>query len=224
MTVPIYETINGTLTEVETTVPVLDVHELLDYLYTDVGLVCPPEKASEYWRHMRQHGNPHAVNFPSTGESHIPFSLYGDECCLGDPKDKVTGIYVSLTLFKPKVSKYREFLIFAMQDSIMIHDGLKTLIPVLRHIVWSCNVAFEGKYPACNIAGEALPPSKQKLAGQSFAGRCKYACVELKGDWKWHERVLRLIYTPVSIQCCFLCKAQQARDTRMFIGPPISHT
>ncbi|CAE7943221.1 unnamed protein product, partial [Symbiodinium necroappetens] len=148
VTVPIYETISGTLTEVETTVPVLDVYELLEYLYKDLGLVCPPEKAREYWQHMRQNGNPHALRFPAAGDSHIQFSLYGDECCLGDPKDKVTGIFVSLTLFKPKVSKHREFLIFAMQ---------------------------------------ALPPAKQKLAGQSFAGHCKYACVELKGDWKWHE-------------------------------------
>ncbi|CAE7193228.1 unnamed protein product [Symbiodinium sp. CCMP2592] len=212
--VPIYEKVDGTLKEVETTVPVLDVHELLDYLHSNLDLVCPPGKANEYWQHMKQCGNPHALNFPG-GDDHIPFSLYGDECSLGEPKDKVTGIYVSLTLFKPKMAKYREFLIFAMQDAVMIHDGLRTLVPVLRHIVWSCNVAFQGKYPSCNAAGEELPPSKQKLAGQIFAGGCKYACAELKGDWKWHERVLRLQHTPVSTKCCFLCKAE-AQDSCSF--------
>ena len=213
MVVPIYEMVDGERREGQTTVPVLDVHELLDFLHKDLLLQCPPEDTRRYWQHMRACSMPHAVNFPGT-DNHVPFSLYGDECCLGDPKDKVTGIYVSLTLFKPKLAKYREILIVAMQDSIMIHEGLKSLLPVLRHIVWSCNVAFEGKYPSCNAAGELLPPRKQQMAGQKFADQRKYACVELKGDWKWHERVLRLINTPVSIKCCFLCRAE-ARDNNL---------
>ena len=46
-----------------------------------------------------------------------------------------------------------------------------------------------------------------KKANQLLAGGHKFACCELKGDWKWHERTLRLQDTPVSKRCCFLCDA-----------------
>ena len=118
--------VDGERREGETTVPIIDVHELLDFLHKDLLLQCPEHDTRRYWQHMRACSMPHALNFPGT-DDHVPFSLYGDECCLGEPKDKVTGIYVSFTLFKPKLAKYREILIFAMQDSIMIHEGLKTL-------------------------------------------------------------------------------------------------
>ena len=211
--VPVYETVNGKRVEAETTVQVLDVHEVLDYLHSELLLQCPMEAARHYWAHMRSHGMEHAVRFPGT-DSHVPFSLYGDELCLGDPGDKCTGIFLSLTLWKPKAAKFREFLLFAMSDKVMIHEGLKTLTPVLRHIVWSCNIAFTGVYPSCSSSGNMLPPAKQRKAGKSFADGRVYACAELKGDWKWHERVLRLQNTPVSVRCCFLCQAE-ARDTNL---------
>ena len=204
--------INGQMTEVETTVPVVDVHELLDYLRTELKLVPPPEVVQNYWRHLRECDMPHAKCFPGD-DDHIPFSLYGDECVLGDPKDKVTGIYLSLTLFKPKSVREGQFLLFCMQDEHMIHDQLRTLRPVLQHLVWSCNVAFSGVYPELDAFGQQLPMKKRRLAGTMMAGNCRYACAELKGDWKYHERVLRLKATPVSRECCFLCDAHAADDT-----------
>ena len=175
--------INGQMTEVETTVPVVDVHKLLDYLRTELKLVPPREVVERYWRHLRENGMPHAKFFE---DDHIPFSLYGDECVLGDPKDKVTGIYLSLTLFKPKSIREGQFLLFCMQDEHMIHDQLKTLRPVPQHLVWSCNVAFSGVYPELDAFGQQLPMKKRRMAGTKLAGDCRYACAELKGDWKYH--------------------------------------
>ena len=200
-----YAMVNGQQTEVETTIPVLDVHELLDYLGTELQLVPPRNVVHQYWRHLRDCDNPHAKFFPGT-DDHIPFSLYGDECVLGDPKDKVTGIFLSLTLFKPKAIRQGQWLLCCMQDEHMLHDQLKTLRPILQHIVYTCNCAFEGIYPELDAWGQLLPDKKRKLAGRRMAAQ--YACAELKGDWKYHERILRLKATPVSRECCFLCDAE----------------
>ena len=207
--VPVAEMVNGTLVETEAKVPVIDVHELLDYLHTELNIRCPMEETHRFWNHLRANGMPFATSFPGT-DDHIPFSLYGDECVLGDPKDKVTGIFLSLTLFKPKGVRQGQFLLFCTQDAHMIHDNLKTLIPVLRHIVHCCNSAFAGVYPSTDACGEALPAKKAALAGRRMAGDRLYACSELKGDWKYHERILRLKATPVSRECCFLCNAEAA--------------
>ena len=197
--------------EVMVPIPVVDIHALLDYLYTSLKLQCPPEKTYEFWHHLRQQDNPFANKFPGTSE-HIPFSLYGDECCLGgDPKDKVTGIFISFTLFKPRAVREGQFLVCAVQDSVLIHENMRSIRPILKHIVWSCNCAFEGRYPATDADGKPLTPGKQNLAGKVFECKQKFSCVELRGDWKWHERVLRLLSTPTSIRCCFLCNAH-ARD------------
>ncbi|CAE7228588.1 unnamed protein product, partial [Symbiodinium pilosum] len=207
VTVPVYRMINGQLTEVETTVPVLDVHELLDYLRTELKLAPPTEVVHKYWQHLRDCDMPHAKHFPGT-DDHIPFTLYGDECVLGDPKDKVTGIFLSLTLFKPKTIREGQFLLFCMQDEHMVHDELKTLRPVLQHLVWGCNVAFNGVYPENDAFGRPLPLKKRRWAGTMMADGCRYACAELRGDWKYHERILRLRATPVSRECCFFCDAE----------------
>ena len=198
---------------VEMPVPVLDIHELLDYMHTELKLCCPNDKTREFWQHMRAHNVPHALGFPGTDE-HCPYSLYGDEACLNahDPKDKVTGLFLSLTLFKPKEVRQGQFLICALQDQITINNEQQTLRPILKHIVWCCNQAFEGRYPTCTAEGGALSPSKARRAGQAMA--CKFACAELKADWKFHERWLRLVATPTSTHCCFLCDAA-ANDSNL---------
>ncbi|OLP75731.1 hypothetical protein AK812_SmicGene44430 [Symbiodinium microadriaticum] len=204
----IYEGFEGDRKEVQTTVPVLDPHELLDYLQTECKLVCPLEKVRKYWKHLRENGNPFALAFPGS-DSHVPFTIYGDELTLGkDAKDKVTGIFLQLTLFKPRAARQGMWLICAVQDAVMVHDNMQTLKPLLEHIVWSCNLAFEGRYPCVSKDGAPLGGLKAQKAGAEFAGGARFACCEYRGDWKWHERTLRLLRTPVSKKCCFLCDAE----------------
>ena len=212
--ITLYEGFEGDRREVETTVPVLDVHEILDYLQTELKLQCPLDKVQAYWKHLRDHGNPFAINFPGS-DNHVPFTLYGDEVVLGkDSKDKVTGLFLQLTLFKPRVVREGLWLLCAIQDSVMVHENLKSLQPVLQHIVWSCNCAFTGRYPANAMDGTPLTGVKAEKAGTEFAFGTRWACAELRGDWKWHERTLRLLRTPVSKKLCFLCNAE-ASDGHM---------
>ena len=206
VTVPVVACATGVEERVDVKVPVLDVHELLGHLHCKLGLVTPPEKVEQYWNHNKNCNVPHAMRFPGTNH-HVPFSLYGDECNLGEATDKVTAIFLHLTLFKPKKVKHGFFLLFCMKDSEMIHENLTTLTPVLKHIVWSCNIAFYGIYPSCNMNGGPLTPTKQRRAGMSLANGVCWACAELKGDWLWHQRTLRLKDIPVARNICFLCDA-----------------
>ena len=152
---------------------------------------------------------PWAPNHPGSNESHIPFSLYGDECVLGNPRDKVTAMFLQLTLFKPKSIRLGHFMLFCIKDEFLVHNNLKSLSPILDHLTWSANQAMTGYYPHCDAKGQPFPPEKQRLAGKPLtAAHHKFSCVEFKGDWKWHERVWRLRATPSSKECCFLCGAR----------------
>ena len=197
---------------VNTTIPVLDPHELLDFLQTELQLQCPMDKVRAYWKHLRDNGYPFAKNFPARNEDldcMVPFTIYGDELTLGkDSRDKVTGIFLQLTLFRPRQSRQGIWLLCAVQDACMVHENLQTITPILEHIVWSCNQACIGSYPTVSRTGSALTGLKSKKAGQKFSGDTRWVCSELRGDWKWHERVLRLLRTPVSKKCCFMCDAE----------------
>ena len=194
------------------TIPVLDPHEVLDYVQAELKLECPKDKVRGFWKHLRENGNPFANNFPAAEndlEQMVPFTIYGDELTLGkDAKDKVTGIFLQLTLFKPKEARQGIWLLAAVQDACMIHENLKTLMPIMEHIVWSCNQACIGSYPTVSRTGSALTGLKSKKAGQKFSGDTRWLCAELRGDWKWHERTLRLLRTPTSKKCCFLCDGE----------------
>ena len=204
VTVPVLSCAAGVEQRMDVKVPVLDVHELLGYLHCSLGLVTPTEKVEMYWQHNKNCNVPHATRFRGIS-LHVPFSLYGDECNPGEATDKVTARFLHLTLFKPKKIKHGFFLLCSMKDCEMIHEELTMLAPVLRHIVWSCNVAFDGLYPSCDMNAHALPPSKQRHAGMSLANGVRWACVELKGDWLWHQRTLRLKDIPVAKKVCYLC-------------------
>ncbi|CAE7399676.1 PLCXD2 [Symbiodinium necroappetens] len=99
----IYEGFEGDRKMVNTTIPVLDPHELLDFLQAELQLQCPMDKVRAYWKHLRDNGYPFAKNFPARNEDldcMVPFTIYGDELTLGkDSRDKVTGIFLQLTLF-----------------------------------------------------------------------------------------------------------------------------
>ncbi|CAE7751716.1 unnamed protein product [Symbiodinium sp. CCMP2592] len=218
--VPVWEYADGEWKQASTTVPVLDIHEILSYVHCELGLQTPPEKVKEYWAHLCSHGVPFATRHPSTHanepcrHSHIPFSLYGDECQLSaDGSEKVTAMFVSLTLFRPKEVRLGHFMVFCMKDEFMVHENLATLSPILKHIAWSSNVAFDGKFPQCGPMGEALSSSKMARAGDFLAHGRAFAACELRGDWKWHERTLRLLHTPTSTCCCLFCGAEASDES-----------
>ncbi|CAE7479305.1 unnamed protein product [Symbiodinium sp. CCMP2592] len=188
--------------------PVLDVHEVLAYLHNEVKVEVPAEMVQNYYAHMEAVDMPWIRGFPGD-KTEIPFSLYGDECCLSaDPHDKVVAFFMSIHLFRPTSVRQGQFLIAAVQHDLLVDDEcLRSLFPILQHIVWSCNVAFEGRYPHTRFDGGSLTPSKLQKAGTPLANGRRWVCSQVKGDWKWLEKVLRLLPTPVSKQPCYMCDA-----------------
>lgn len=198
---------SGLETEVSMEIPILDVHEVLAYLYNEVKVQVPAEMVQAYHEHLDRVDMPWAKGFPGC-KSEIPFSLYGDECCLSqDPHDKVVALFMSTPLFRPRSVRQGQFLLAAIQQDLVIEDGLRTLHPILEHITWSANIAFEGTYPFTRYDGGPLTASKQKVAGTPLAAGRRFCCSEIKGDWKWLEKVLRLLPTPVSKKMCYMCDA-----------------
>ena len=171
-------------------IPIIDVDKLLRYIHEEMQVQCPVEKVQQYWQHLQSVGMPFAKNHPGSID-HIPFSLYGDEAVIGnDPHDKVLALFLSLPLFRPNSVRQGQFLIFAIHDELCIKENMQTMHPVLMHVVKTANRAFDA------------------MQGP------RWACTELKGDWKFHELWLRLSPTPVSKRPCWLCDAE-ASDTPM---------
>ncbi|CAE7338143.1 unnamed protein product, partial [Symbiodinium sp. KB8] len=217
---PIYEGFEGHRKEVMTTIPVLDPHEVLDYLQTELKLECPRDKTQQYWKHLQDHGNPFALQIGSN-DCYVPFTIYGDELTLGkDSKDKVTGVFLQLTLFKPRAARQGMWLLCAIQDSVMVHADMKTLQPVLDHIVWSCNVASDGRYPHVASDGSPLTGGKALKAGMPFFNGSRFVCAELRGDWKWHASDSPLRYYDIqAVHGYYLTtKAYNARIVMLWLA------
>ena len=121
---------------------------------------------------------------------------------------------MSIPLFRPSSVRQGQFLIAAIPQELVTEDDMKTLHPILEQITWSAKLAFEGEHPSNRYDGGPLCASKQKVAGTPLAAGRRFCCSEIKGDWKWSEKVLRLLPTPVSKQPCFLCDAR-ADDSAM---------
>ena len=172
-----------------------------------MGLRVPLEELRRFWEHLISVKHPWACTHPGA-HSHIPISLYGDDCRIGEATDKVTAFFMSLTLFKPKSVRHSQFLLACVRNELIIEENLCTISPILRHIVWSCNIAFHGMWPHRGPYGETLPASKQRLSGQQLCEGNAYTVAEVKGDWAWHCKVLRLVNTWKSLQVCFLCRAR----------------
>ncbi|CAE7274851.1 unnamed protein product, partial [Symbiodinium sp. CCMP2456] len=119
----------------------------------------------------------------------------------------VVALFMRMPLFRPRSVRQGQFLLAAIQQDLVIEDGLRTLHPILEHITWSANIALEGTYPFTRYDGGPLTASKQKVAGTPLAAGRRFCCSEIKGDWKWLEKVLRLLPTPVSKKLCYMCDA-----------------
>ena len=97
---------------------------------------------------------------------------------------KVRGIFVSLPLFRPRSIRMSRWLLFSIDEKLLYQNV--TLHSVLRRIVWSANLLFEGVYPASGPFGEEFDP---KLSGKPICGGKRFAVTELRGDQLWHKQV-----------------------------------
>lgn len=162
----------------DVTVPILDPSEVLSYLVDDVGLACPQDEQARYWDFHREYLEGHPAS-----DQHVPVSLYGDDVQINRQGDSITGLYLNLTLFRPKRVRCTHYCIWAMRTHLVA--GCFTLWPILAFIVSSLNKAFHG-------------------VGKSGT---KFALAELKGDWPWVRKILRFAPSFTGNKVCFLCHA-----------------
>lgn len=144
-------------------VPMLDPQDVLNYLHFHVGLQCPMDGVKRYWDSLRENG----LLATEVTDQHIPVSLYGDEVQVNKQGDSIFGLYVSLTLFKPRKVRVMHYCIFSLRSHLV--DGIHTLWPVLRRVTASLNAAFDQP------------------------GGIKFAVAEFKGDWPFLRKIFRFV-------------------------------
>ena len=132
--------------EMETSIPVLLPHLILQYLFTEAGLEIRPSVLKKYWEHCKD-VMPWATCSDLDG-SHIPVSLYGDTARYGQGYDqsKVTGFWMSLVLWRPRSTRVSNWLLWRLNADTSL--GARSHNPLVLACVQSLNAAFNGVTPS----------------------------------------------------------------------------
>ena len=191
------------------TVHMLDPHSVVAYLVNVIGLVIPPDDVATYWDRARANGEAWATNHPATSR-HMPLGLYGDEARFNTAfsQDKVLGLFINLPLWRPKSIRASRFLIFALEENKLYKHF--TLDAVLRRIVWSINLLFDGSMPQVDHIGNPIRGAKR---GRICNDASVFALCELRGDLFFHKQLFRwkASWTWTSLKVCHKCEAR-SRD------------
>ena len=177
---------------VDMKVPVLLPHRILKYLFQNLGLTIDAENLAKFWSHAYQF-----LPWAAAGggyDNHMPLTLYGDTAWYGTGYDqsKITGCFMSLTLWRPKSTRMSQWLLFSLDADISL--GPKSLNLLYLAIVESLNHAFYGVSPE----GEVLPH--------------KFAVCEIKGDWEYHYQTFQLKKYWKTRYICWRCQAENHAD------------
>ena len=178
--------------------PVLLPHDVLQYLFEEVGLEISPDSIQKYWAHVREHCE--WARQDGFTDSHIPVVLYGDTARYGQGfnQNKITGCYMSLVLWRPRSTRMSQWLLFSVDADLSL--GPKTLNPLYRAVVASLNCAFDGRKPS----------------GEPLCG--KFCVTEVKGDWEYHWQTFRLCRYWRTRWICWRCAAENhASATHCFL-------
>ncbi|CAE7784621.1 unnamed protein product, partial [Symbiodinium sp. CCMP2456] len=190
------------------TLPMLDPHSVIAYLWNIIGVQVPSKDVQTFWHHSRQHRQPWALEHPAT-DRHIPIGIYGDAAKIPTAfnADKILGIFINLPLWRPTSIRASRFLIFAVEESKLW--GTHTLSAVLERIVWSLNLLFEGKRPTVDPQGNDMP-DPFKFYGWVCRDKSVFALTEIRGDQLWHKQIFRFSASWVwtSQKVCHACDAR----------------
>lgn len=191
--------------------PMYDVHELLEYLWKDAGVIVELQALKDFWQHARAMKQPWALQH-NPSELRIPIKIFGDDCKIS-PTEKVTCIFISCPLWRPTAARNSRFLVWPLRESlslgtsaalicIVTHTyplwvyapsvqfpipGHASLYPILRRLVWGMNIAYT--LPTTHAAG--------------------FCCTEIGGDWKWMKQLWRFDASWLSHELCHLCDAKK---------------
>ena len=116
-----------------------------------------------------------------------PIGLYGDEASMmfqNAPSHKICGVFMSLSLFRPKCARLSRYLVFSIESSKVV-DFVSSLFPAYQAVADSLNILTE-----------------QGICGR----RCLLS--EIRGDQAWIRLLFRHHAHWVSHDVCFRCKAK----------------
>ena len=163
----------------EAEIPIFYPHELLRYLFEEVGIVVPAAALSEYWSKAKEAGLPWATR---ATEERIPLKLFADDAQVNDQGDKVFAFILSCPLYRPKSSRNSKWPVglFSLQRSV----GWPTLRPFLAELVYSLNIAYD----------------------QPISGGRKFQVTEIGMDWKALRECFKLKSHWNSHMMCHMCR------------------
>ena len=192
--------------------PMMDPHSIIAFLYNEAGLTIPVDAVKNYWAKSRANREPWALASDATS-SHVPLGLYGDNATVTTKfgKESVLALFLNIPLFRPYSVRSSRFLICAIPEEKLWGDATLTLL--YQRIVWSCNLMHVGLHPAVGPRGEDLPDSLAKLSGKPICNPgAVFSVTELRGDWSWTKKLLRVTASWTGNQVCYWCPARANGD------------
>ena len=123
----------------EAAVPIFHPHEVLRYLFDDVGIRVPDQALRDYWNESTRSGIPWAVQ--SEDNSRIPLKLFSDDAQVNDQGDKIFAFVISCPLFRPKNSRTSKWPVAVI--NLRRSLGWMTIRPIISALVYSLNLAYD---------------------------------------------------------------------------------
>ena len=191
---------------------ILHPHRVLSYLFNNVGIEIPLDRARAYWRHLRSVGEPWALASPAS-EEHIPLGIHGDGARLWTVSkyEKFVGVSLNLPLFRPSSTRYARFMVFVIDSAKFFKN--RTMNEVWKRLTWSLNSCFEGINPTIGWDSQPLRGSDLERAGKPLTHQnLKFSLTEYRGDWEWHRDTWRPLASWISTDICFKCPCRAKGD------------
>ena len=171
-------------------VPMYDPHELLGYLFGQVGVHVDSQVVQAYWDKAIEAKLPFALQAVNTDpeiRNRIPLKIFGDEATYNLLGDQCLGFILSCPLWRPNAGRNSRWTFAVLLESRSL--GFATWEPLLARMTWSLNVAYT----------------------QGAAG-FKFQVTEIGGDWKFLRQVFQLqTHWNSKDNFCHLCNLQRAQ-------------
>ncbi|CAK9112309.1 Uncharacterized protein SCF082_LOCUS52077, partial [Durusdinium trenchii] len=196
-------------------IEMLEPYSVIQYLWCTVGLEIDDAQLHNFWAEHRARGTPWAV---ATETDFIPLALYGDGCRIRQvslqPVQKAIGIFLSCPLYRPKSARACRWLLCTLDENLLYKEV--TLNKIFARIVWSLNLLWEDRFPACDPFGQPVPERFRARIGTPITGK-RFQVVEFRGDWVWQKQVFRFNSTWLAgarKPVCFACPAYRTGQCR----------
>lgn len=192
--------------------PIMFPHSIISYLYNSTDFNIPEAEVKHFWKTSRENSEPWALNSSATDVC-VPLGLYGDSATvrLKVGSESVVALFMSFPLWRPASGRASRVLLFTIPEHLLF--GVLTLNRVLRHIVWSCNAAYEGYHPTSLAFGQGLPDHLQQLAGTRICpGGQTFTVSEVRGDWAWHKKLFQMVQSWNGKETCHQCCAKSVDE------------